>query len=566
MLNTKKLLIGLIAYGCFFAISLSLYAYETLRPLPENTYLGNVDLSGFNRYEAIVPIQSVIDQATATKILVQIAPESEKVFLPKDLGIVFSSELTLEEIFQDTGLFASLFGTPAQAEEAPKRSYRPVAEIDQNILRGELSKALLSQEKDFIDAHLVWAEQQWLIEEAKDGTLLKSGELDRMTKMITAGLFPAQQNIVLTPAYEPVPPRKRSPELQALLDEVNRLVEKPFVISAEKEKTEISPREKSDWVSVDTVTDTAKLNEAFALQWISEYAKKYDTAAGSITVTAVQEVISEYDSKPIKKAVYDGDFTRGRSVQQDKLLADILAASQDPKSDRKIAVEWNFQAPSVNSTVEGYQFPQQLSTGVSSYRYGNHPNRVKNIKLSLETFQGVIIPPGEEFSFNRATGWITPRKGYTKTQIIEEGRVKDGFGGGVCQSSSTVYRAVLNAGLPVTERRNHSLDIVYYHEYGYGLDATVYTDSRSDLRFVNDFPGPILVNIYTDDFRALAHVEFYGTTDHRVVQLTNIPTGDYLLKKWDWKIIWPDREEQRTVLSRYQLPKEDEPADNPLEG
>lgn len=566
MLNTKKLLIGIVAYSCFFTISLSLYAYETLRPLPENTYLGDVDLGGFNRYEAVVPIQSVIDQAAATKILVQLAPENEKVFLPKDLGIVFNPELTLEEIFQDTGLFASLFGTPAQAEASSKRFYQPVAEIDQELLRGELSKTVLSPEKDFIDAHLVWDQQNWRIEEAKEGVLLKSGELDRLTKAVTAGLFPAQKDIVLVPAYEPVAPRKRSTELQAVLEEVNRLVGKNIVVSAEKEKTEINLREKKDWIAVDAITDTAKLDEVFARGWISEYAKKYDTSAGSVTITAVNEVISEYDGKPVKKAVYEGDFARGRSVQQDKLLADLLSALQDPESQRKIAVEWDFHAPTVSSNVEGYQFPQQLSTGVSSYRYGNHPNRVKNIKLSLESFQGIVIAPGEEFSFNRATGWITPRKGYTKTQIIEEGRVKDGFGGGVCQSSSTVYRAVLNAGLPVIERRNHSLDIVYYHEYGYGLDATVYTDSRSDLRFVNDFPGPILVNIYTDDFRALAHVEFYGTTDHRVVQLTNIPTGDYLLKKWDWKIIWPDREEQRTVLSRYQLPKEDEPADNPLEG
>jgi vancomycin resistance protein YoaR len=232
---------------------------------------------------------------------------------------------------------------------------------------------------------------------------------------------------------------------------------------------------------------------------------------------------------------------------------------------RKIVVEWDIVHPKVSSQLDGYSFPQILSTGISSFRLGNHPNRIKNIKLSLESFSGVVVEPGEEFSFNRATGWITPQKGYTKTQVIMEGKVEEGVGGGVCQSSTTMYRSILNAGVQVTERRNHSLDIVYYHDYGYGLDAAVYTDSRNDLKFVNNFPGPILINTYTDDFKQEAYVEFYGVTDERRVELTQINTGKYLLKKWDWKIIWPNRIEEHVVQSIYQLPKEEEVPANPLE-
>src|SRR5690606_4719211 len=219
----------------------------------------------------------------------------------------------------------------------------------------------------------------------------------------------------------------------------------------------------------------------------------------------------------------------------------------------------------IDSQIEGYAFPQILSTGISSFRYGNHPNRVKNIKLSLESFQGVVVNPGEELSFNRITGWITPAKGYTKTQVIMEGKVEEGVGGGVCQTSTTFYRSLLNAGVQITERRNHTLDIIYYHDYGYGLDATVYTDSRSDLKFINNFPSPILINTYTDDFKKEAFVELYGITDHRVVELTEVHTGNYLLKKWNWKILWPDRVEEKVIQSRYQLPKEEEKPINPLE-
>jgi hypothetical protein len=82
---------------------------------------------------------------------------------------------------------------------------------------------------------------------------------------------------------------------------------------------------------------------------------------------------------------------------------------------------------------------------------------------------------------------------------------------------------------------------------------------------VNNFPGPILINTYTDDFKQEAYVEFYGVTDERRVELTQINTGKYLLKKWDWKIIWPNRIEEHVVQSIYQLPKEEEAPANPLE-
>ena len=130
------------------------------------------------------------------------------------------------------------------------------------------------------------------------------------------------------------------------------------------------------------------------------------------------------------------------------------------------------------------------------------------------------------------------------------------MGGGVCQSSTTVYRGVLNAGLQVTERRNHTLDVVYYHEYGYGLDATVYTDARSDLRFVNDYPTPLLVNAYLDGDKKEAVIEFYGTADGRKVELREKSTTKPLYKEWDWVVTWPDRAEERIIRSQYEPEKE----------
>ena len=89
-------------------------------------------------------------------------------------------------------------------------------------------------------------------------------------------------------------------------------------------------------------------------------------------------------------------------------------------------------------------------------------------------------------------------------------------GGGICQVATTVYRAALNAGLPVTERASHSLYVSYYEKYGVGIDATIFPHSQ-DLTFVNDTGNYLLVQAYSREFEAAVHV--YGHSDGRAVTL-----------------------------------------------
>ena len=175
----------------------------------------------------------------------------------------------------------------------------------------------------------------------------------------------------------------------------------------------------------------------------------------------------------------------------------------------------------------------------------------------MEVFRGVLIPPGAEFSFNRVSGFITLEKGYRKTQVIIGGEVKEGVGGGVCQSSTTVYRGIVNAGFPVLERRSHSLDVVYYHQYGYGIDATVYQETGQDLRFINDTPGYLLMNaIMAPHFETL--IEFYGTSDGRRVELEPVVSKYPLQKSWYWRVIKGDEVEERMIHTVYQPEKKAE--------
>lgn len=124
-------------------------------------------------------------------------------------------------------------------------------------------------------------------------------------------------------------------------------------------------------------------------------------------------------------------------------------------------------------------------------------NRVNNIDIAADEIHGMIIKPGEEFSFNQALGQRSEEKGYKNAPIIiktAEGPKKSiGIGGGICQVSTTLYNAALNAGLQIIERHSHSKKVPYAPE---GKDATVsYGDM--DLRIKNNRLYPIMIRTFT---------------------------------------------------------------------
>ncbi len=132
-----------------------------------------------------------------------------------------------------------------------------------------------------------------------------------------------------------------------------------------------------------------------------------------------------------------------------------------------------------------------ITTRLASYstRFVNVPNRNHNIALAASKLRGVIIAPGEDFSFNGRVGPRTPDLGYLPAPIILNNILVPGDGGGVCQVSSTLFNVALLADLPILERSNHSRPVAYLP---IGRDATVVYGAL-DLRFRNTTGSPLLL-------------------------------------------------------------------------
>lgn len=176
-------------------------------------------------------------------------------------------------------------------------------------------------------------------------------------------------------------------------------------------------------------------------------------------------------------------------------------------------------APSVEMIVDGQSMRlQHLATGRSMFK-GSGAGRKANVRKAInEHVHNVVVPRGEALSFADAIGpAVTIGNGWHMALTIFEGQhLRPAPGGGMCQASTTLYRAALQAGLPILAQRNHSLYVTYYEQYGVGLDATVFP-GQQDLQIQNDTPGPLLVQAYTegDD----AYVSVYGIPDGRTVAM-----------------------------------------------
>lgn len=157
-----------------------------------------------------------------------------------------------------------------------------------------------------------------------------------------------------------------------------------------------------------------------------------------------------------------------------------------------------------------------VGSGTSYFR-GSSAARIHNIELTTAQFEGILIPPGAVFSFNDNVGPITAAAGFTDSEIIWGDRTAIGVGGGVCQVSTTIFRAAFYAGLPIVERHNHGYVVSWYGQPG--LDATIYTPTV-DFQFRNDTAAHLLLQPELDAERGTLVFNLYGTKPERTVRIS----------------------------------------------
>ncbi|MER3467129.1 MAG: vancomycin resistance protein [Thermoflexus sp.] len=202
------------------------------------------------------------------------------------------------------------------------------------------------------------------------------------------------------------------------------------------------------------------------------------------------------------------------------VLTDTLVRIRESLStpNREVPVAIELLPPRYPETVtaEALGITGRIAQATTIFK-GSSPARVRNITLGAARMHGILIPPGEVFSFNAHLGDVSLDAGFEEAPIIYNGRTIRGVGGGICQVSTTLFRAAFFGGFPIVERWPHAYRVGWYERtFGPGLDAAIFTPT-ADFKFRNDREGPVLITAHVDPQAGTLTFTLYGPDDGRKV-------------------------------------------------
>lgn len=203
------------------------------------------------------------------------------------------------------------------------------------------------------------------------------------------------------------------------------------------------------------------------------------------------------------------ESVEGLEVDPAAVVTAIKEHADQPEG-REFPMPGKVITPTVSSKdVGALGINEEIASGTSTFK-GSSPERATNIRVAAELLNGTVVPPGGTFSFLETMGGIDEAHGFVPGYVIAAERTQLGVGGGVCQVSTTMFRAAFWSQLDITERNQHSYRVGWYEANGepVGFDAAVF-DPGVDLKFVNTTPGYILIKAVTTSDTLI--VTLYGT-------------------------------------------------------
>ncbi|MDD5084061.1 MAG: VanW family protein [Candidatus Moranbacteria bacterium] len=290
---------------------------------------------------------------------------------------------------------------------------------------------------------------------------------------------------------------------------------------AEIENTRLCPRDLHFCAFALSEKTRARLHNQSMLMPKQEAIQSYiNTLDAKVSVPATDAKFSVTDNKiSVFSLSQDG---RGLDKEKSVSLITEALANGTLKGAQTLSLPVIVLKPSVTSSdADKFGITELIGEGSTNFA-GSPKNRIHNFKRAIEQFNGIMIAPNEEFSFVNFLGDVDGEHGYLPELVIKQNKTEPEFGGGICQVSSTIFRAAIYSGLKITARRNHAYPVSYYKPYG--MDATIYIP-RPDLKFTNNTPGYILMQAVIDGTKLT--FRFYGTSDGRTTEVD----GPHILER-----------------------------------
>lgn len=315
---------------------------------------------------------------------------------------------------------------------------------------------------------------------------------------------------------------------------------------------------------LDGVVINKNIIEQTILAQITDLSKKEVIDIPVIEKTVEDLNINEIHNEIYKKAENAYYTTEPFEIHPHVVGLDFAISNAEieekiSKNDTDYAIPLKYTEPEVTiDNLDINVFPDLLSQFDTTYNVSDK-NKTNNLEIAVEKINGVILKPGETFSYNKVLGARTVENGYKEAPIYSNGKVVNGLGGGICQVSTTLYNSVVLADLEVLERQNHMFIPSYIRP---GCDATVVYGSI-DFKFKNtrDYPIKIVASANS----GVARVSIYGIYNQReysihletevleILPYDNVYINDNTLESGEEKII--QKGQNGTKVETYKVVK-----------
>ncbi|MGB2896463.1 MAG: VanW family protein [Anaerolineales bacterium] len=508
---------GLLA---FFAASFVLFTGFVLflfgtrlflfnRALP-GVHIQDITLSGMSQEEIIAALNPVLTYAEDGDIALL---DADRTWLtnPAELGV----SIDLHEIASNAfavGRQGTFIERLLQQVDAWYQGYAitPVILFDQVVGTHFLQAIASTVDQPTIEAALQIEGTQVLVSPGQIGRSVDIiGTLDALKEP-----FGSMHDAVIPIVIEETHPVVL--DASSAAESARKILSEPLRITAEgAEDLVLEPSELAPMIRFEVQGDATD----------SAYAVKLDP---ELLATLLAPRIAELERKPENARFIFNDETRELDLLQPAVIGrtlDVIASIETinaglREASHAVELTFEYEEPLVGSeaTAQELGISEAVSV-VSTYFPGSSSERIQNIETASSIFHGLLIPPGETLSMAGALGDISLDNGYAEALIILGDRTIKGVGGGVCQVSTTLFRAVFFGGFEIVERHPHAYRVGYYEggpgSPGPGLDATVFVP-LVDFKFRNDTPNWLLMETYIYGNQLLW--KFYSTSDGRTVQ------------------------------------------------
>lgn len=515
----RLLTAGLLAVGVFFGGMLLLLGAIRLfysgSALP-GVFVGPVNVSGLSSSEIEAALAAQISYPVTGRLALR---DGSQVWTasPGEVGAVLDTSAMAAEalaVGRSGGLLAQ---TSAQLDAWFRGVVLPpILIFDERTTAAYLDRLAAQIDRPTVEAGVVINGREVEVTSGQIGRQLDVPTTLDAIAVATAGMTDAVLDLPIREA----PPAILDASAQA--EVARRLLAEPFSITAEGAGPWVfQPEELAGLIQFRRVEDSGAARLVVGLD-------------EAVLIPRLTELVPELERSPENARFIFNDDTRqldllrsaviGRSLDMPASLDAIQQAAG--AAQHEVPLVFQTQAPAVgdDATAESLGITENVlmasygTQGAATYFSGSSAERIQNIATAAAEFHGLLVAPGETFSMADHMGDISLDNGYAEALIIFGNRTVKGVGGGVCQVSTTLFRAVFFGGYPIVERHPHAYRVGYYEQGsgspGPGMDATVFLP-LVDFKFTNDTPSWLLMETYIYGNQLLW--KFYSTSDGRTV-------------------------------------------------